>query len=217
MLSFGFPRVSQLMRALPNIITFSRIVVLALMVWLVYQHWIGASTLAFFCILYGAVSDFLDGYIARKYQLITNFGKIMDALVDKVMVLGSFILLIVIGLMGPTWLMSILVLLIAAREIGITVIRMIAARKGIVLAAESMGKRKTIWQITAICVFFAVPMFERDLAHLLGADLGLFAFYVWVNAMLYFALSTFLTLWSGAFYLKRYAFVFRADAGGVSA
>ncbi len=207
----------QLMRALPNIITFSRIVVLALMVWLVYQPWFGAATLAFFCILYGAISDFLDGYLARKYQLITNFGKIMDALVDKVMVLGSFILLIVVGLMGPAWLMSILVFLIAAREIGITVIRMIAARKGIVLAAETMGKRKTIWQITAVCVFFAVPMFERDLAEVLRADLSLFAFYVWVNAMLYFALSTFLTLWSGAFYLKRYAFVFRTDSRGAAA
>lgn len=194
--------------ALPNIITFSRIVVLATMIWLVFQTWPGAATLAFFCILYGAVSDFLDGYLARKYNLITNFGKIMDALVDKVMVLGSFVLLLVLGVLWPTSWMVVLVLLMAFREVGITMIRMVAVRKGIVLAADTSGKRKTIWQTTAVCVLFAVAMFERDLANLLNTDLTMFADYVWGNGMLYFLYSAYLTIWSGALYLKRYAFVF---------
>lgn len=198
--------------ALPNIITFSRIVVLGTMIWLVFQTWPGAATLAFFCILYGAISDFLDGYLARKYNLVTNFGKIMDALVDKVMVLGSFVLLLILGVLWPTFWMVILVALMALREVGITLIRMVAVRKGIVLAADTSGKRKTIWQTTAICVLFAVAMFERDLAHLLNADLTLFADYVWGNGMLYFLLSAYLTIWSGALYLKRYAFVFAGDS-----
>lgn len=204
---------SAMFSALPNLITFSRIVVLAAMIWLVFQSWPGAATLAFFCILYGAVSDFLDGYLARKYQLITNFGKIMDALVDKIMVLGSFLLLLILGILSPVWIMAVLVALMALREGGITLIRIVAARRGVVLAAESAGKRKTIWQITAICVLFAVPMFERDLAWLIGQPLYLFADYIWINGMLYFLLSAYLTIGSGLMYCRRYAFVFRREMG----
>lgn len=192
------------MRHLPNIITFSRIAVLLALLWLIGQQWTGAATLAFFCILYGSVSDFLDGHIARKYGYVTNFGNIMDALVDKVMTLGAFALLLWLGLMQPVALMFWIVLLIAVREIGITVMRMVAARKNIILAADKGGKRKTIWQVTAICVFFAVPMFKVDLARVLDADLTLFGNYIWLNAYIYFALAAFLTLSSGWSYARKY-------------
>lgn len=193
------------MRYVPNLITFSRIGVLAVLVWLVYQSWQGAATLAFFCILYGSVSDFLDGYIARKYNLITNFGKIMDATVDKVMTLGAFVLLIQpMELLVPMIPMVVVVALIAVREGGITVLRMLAARRNFVMAAEKSGKRKTIWQVTSICVLFAVPMFERDVAGWLGTDLSLFGLYVWINGMLFFALAAWLTIGSGFSYMAKY-------------
>jgi CDP-diacylglycerol--glycerol-3-phosphate 3-phosphatidyltransferase len=192
------------MRHLPNLITFSRIGVLIALVWLVLQEWTGAATLAFFCILYGSISDFLDGYIARKYNLITNFGKIMDATVDKVMTLGSFVLLVWLGLLPPIWLTIPIVALIALREIGITVLRMVAARKNFVMAAEKSGKWKTIWQVTGICVLFAVPMFEKDVSSWLGADLSLFALYVWINGYLFFLLCAWLTIGSGMKYLGKY-------------
>lgn len=195
------------MRQIPNIITFSRIGVLAALVWLVLQDWTGAATLAFFCILYGSVSDFLDGYIARKYGLITNFGKFMDATVDKVMTLGSFILLVWLGLLPPALLTAAIVGLMAAREIGITLLRIVAARRDIVLAAEKAGKRKTIWQVTAICVLFAVPMFERDVTAWLGADLSLFSLFVWINGYLYFLLAAWLTVGSGFHYLGRHGWL----------
>lgn len=196
------------MRHVPNLITFSRIGVLIALVWLILQDWTGASTLAFFCILYGSVSDFLDGYIARKYNLITNFGKFMDATVDKVMTLGSFALLIWMGLIVPPVLAIVVVSLIAVRELGITLLRVVAVRRNLVLAAERSGKWKTIWQITGICVFFAVPMFEQDFAQWLGVDLSLFSLYVWINAYLYFILASFLTLASGFQYLGKYGWVF---------
>lgn len=192
------------MRHLPNIITFSRIAVLMALVWLAFQTWTGAATLAFLCILYGAVSDFMDGYVARKYGLITNFGKIMDAVVDKVMTLGSFALLIQLGLLKPALWMSLVVGLIALREVGITILRIIAARRSIILEADRGGKRKTIWQITAICVLFAVPMFSRDAATLLGQDLTLFSTFIWINGYLYFALAAWLTIASGYSYARRY-------------
>jgi len=193
-----------MIRHLPNLITFSRIGVLMALLWLVLQDWRGAATLAFFCILYGSISDFLDGYIARKYNLITNFGKFLDATVDKVMTLGSFVLLIWMGLLPPVLLSAVLVLLIALREIGITVLRIVAARRHFVLAAETSGKRKTIWQVTGICVLFAVPMFERDVAAWMGEDLSLFSLYVWINGYLYFLLCAWLTVSSGWQYLSKY-------------
>lgn len=202
---------------LPNIITLSRVVVLALVAGLVGASWTGAATLVFFLLLYGAISDFVDGYLARKYGAISNFGKIMDALVDKVMVLGSLALLIWKGLLFPEWwdvilptwfgpraLAVTLVTLISVREIGITLMRLIAARKGIVLAAEKSGKRKAIWQITSICVLFAQPMFALDVEAWTGWDLSLWSDFVWVNGLLYFFLAAYLTIVSGAAYFGRY-------------
>lgn len=192
------------MRHLPNIITFSRVLVLICLVFLVLQEWRGAATLAFFCILYGSISDFLDGYIARKYDLITNFGKIFDALVDKVMTLGAFFLLVWMGLLPPVLLTGIIVLAMAVREVGITLMRIVAARRNVVLAAEKAGKRKTIWQVTGICVLFAVPMFGRDWQAWLGQDLSVFALYVWINGYIYFLLSAWLTIISGIQYFRKY-------------
>lgn len=191
-------------RQLPNIITFSRIAVLMALVWLVHQTWTGAATLAFFCILYGAISDFVDGYIARKYELVTDFGKIMDATVDKVMVLGAFVLILYLGLLEPKWIHAPLVVLIAARELGMTWMRAVAARKGVVLAAEKAGKRKTIWQTTAICVLLAVPMFERDVAAWTGWPMEMVALFVHLNGYIYFYYAAFLTITSGAMYLGKY-------------
>lgn len=193
------------MRQLPNIITFSRIIVLIILVWLVLQSWTGAASWAFFCILYGSISDFLDGYIARKYNYITNFGKIMDALVDKVMTLGAFVLLLWMGLIPPFWITVWIVIAMAAREVGITIMRMAAARRNVVLAAEKAGKRKTIWQVTAICVLFAVPMFERDWQAWFGWDLTTWIDYVWINGYIYFALAAWLTISSGVSYFGKYA------------
>ncbi len=192
------------MRHLPNIITFTRIIVLILLVWLVLQSWTGAASLAFFCILYGSISDFLDGYIARKYNFITNFGKIMDALVDKVMTLGAFALLLWMGLIPPFWPMLIVVVAIAVREVGITLMRFVAARRNVVLAAEKAGKRKTIWQVTGICVLFAVPMFERDWQAWFGWDLTTWIDYVWINGYIYFILAAWLTISSGLTYFGKY-------------
>lgn len=204
------------MRQLPNLITLSRIAVLVALVWLVFLEWTGAATLAFFCILYGSISDFVDGYIARRYGFITNFGKIMDALVDKIMTLGAFVLLMVTGILGPAWLAGPLVGLMALREIGITLMRMVAARRNVVLAADKAGKRKTIWQVTAICVLFAVPMVEKDWSSWLGSELALFGNYVYMNGVLYFALAAWLTIASGAHYVKAYGplvFSGNGDAG----
>lgn len=210
-----------MMRHLPNIITLSRLAFLAVIAILAYETWPGAATLVFLLSLAASVSDWLDGYVARKYGYITNFGKLMDALTDKVFVIGLFLVLLWRGMLGRgvMWLDDIGWAILAVtilRDIVITTIRMLAARKGVVLAADKMGKRKTIWQSTAICVLFAVPMFERDFAFLHLPQI--LAEFVWVNGVLYYLLGGVLTVLSGAMYFVSYLPHLRSgkDAGRVA-
>ena len=94
----------------------------------------------------GSITDWLDGMIARKYNLITNFGKLMDPLADKVLVAGAFVML-VSHQVFPAWILVI----ILGREFLVTGLRLVASAQGAVLAADVLGKWKTIFQIvTAI-------------------------------------------------------------------
>jgi CDP-diacylglycerol--glycerol-3-phosphate 3-phosphatidyltransferase len=204
------------MKHLPNIITLSRLVFMGVIAYLSFHTWPGAATLVFLLCLAASVSDWLDGYIARKYGFVTNFGKLMDAIADKFMVVGLFLVLIMSGLLdgGMGWLrMLAWAILIATvlRDLVITGIRMIAARKGVVLAADNIGKRKTIWQSTSICVLFFVPVVWRDLAFL---DLpAWFGEWIWLNGVLYYLLGGFLAMFSGVVYVIRYAPHLRPGAG----
>ena len=92
-----------------------------------------------------SLTDYFDGKIARRDNLITDFGKLMDPLADKILTGSAFIAFVGLDLM-PAWM----VIIIVARELAITGLRLLAASKNIVLAAERFGKHKTISQITAI-------------------------------------------------------------------
>lgn len=130
---------------LPNKLTISRfiftIVFLAVMFSRVPFH----QTIALVLFVAGGISDFLDGYIARRDKLITNFGILMDPLADKIMVCSAFIAFVGLNLM-PAWM----VVIVVARELAITGLRLLAVSKQVVLAAEGYGKHKTISQIVAI-------------------------------------------------------------------
>jgi CDP-diacylglycerol---glycerol-3-phosphate 3-phosphatidyltransferase len=196
------------MKHLPNIITLSRLVFLVIIAILAFKIWVGAATLVFFLCLAASISDWLDGFIARRCGYVTNFGKLMDAIADKVLVVGLFAVLLVRDMFGCgiLWLDTVGWWILGAtllRDLIITGMRMLAARKGIVLAADKMGKRKTIWQNTAICVLFAVPMFRYDMtfAHLPGW----FSDFIWVNGVLYYFLGGVLAIVSGVLYVTRYA------------
>src|ERR1051326_8780659 len=127
---------------LPNKLTVSRFILtiafLAVMFSPMPYH--ESIALALFCA--GGISDFLDGYIARRDKLITNFGILMDPLADKIMVCSAFI-----AFVGLNWIEAWMVVVIVARELAITGLRLLAASKSVVLAAEGYGKHKTISQI----------------------------------------------------------------------
>src|SRR6266404_1316752 len=130
---------------LPNKLTVARFVLtiafLAVMFSQVKYH----ETFALVLFVAGGVSDFLDGYFARKHRLVTNFGILMDPLADKIMVCSAFI-----AFVGLKWMPAWMVVVIVARELAITGLRLLAVSKNVVLAAEGYGKHKTISQIVAI-------------------------------------------------------------------
>lgn len=99
--------------------------------------------LGIFCI--ASFTDFLDGYLARKYHLITNFGKFMDPLADKLLVCAAMICLLALGRLGP-----VVVILIMSREFIISGFRLVAADQGVVIAAGYWGKGKTVCQMAMI-------------------------------------------------------------------
>lgn len=142
---------------LPNKITVSRIflIPLFLIVLTINFDWgeinIGNNTLPVtqlvgsIIFIFASLTDWLDGYIARKYNLITNMGKFLDPLADKLLVSAAFIMLIELQI-APAWI----IIVIISREFAITGFRLVASGEGVVLAASSMGKLKTVSQILAV-------------------------------------------------------------------
>ena len=130
---------------LPNKLTLSRLVLTVLFLGVMFSRFPYHETVALVLFILGGLTDLLDGQIARRYKLITNFGILMDPLADKILVCSAFI-----AFLGVQWVEAWMVVVVVARELAITGLRMLAASKNVVLAAERYGKHKTISQITAI-------------------------------------------------------------------
>jgi CDP-diacylglycerol--glycerol-3-phosphate 3-phosphatidyltransferase len=185
---------------LPNKLTVSRFALTAAFLIAFFSQRISyheTFALVFFCL--GGITDWMDGEIARRRKLITNFGILMDPLADKILVCSAFIAFVERGLI-EAWM----VVIIVARELAITGLRLLAASKNQVLAAEGLGKHKTISQITtiiSILVLLAHPQW--------GAFGKLFAFEVFDRPwVMWFAagakwFTVLLTIFSGAMYLWR--------------
>jgi CDP-diacylglycerol---glycerol-3-phosphate 3-phosphatidyltransferase len=192
---------------LPNSITMSRIPLMFVIVGLMYCDRAGAATLAFALFIAAAIGDWLDGYIARRRGQVTTFGKLMDALTDKIMVLG-----LVIGFVGKTKIPVSLALITLCREFLVTGMRMVAASKGVIVAADRGGKSKTLTQLIALGFLLAAPMVMRDWALVLPWDVGRFAALVYQTGVIIFVLGTVLAVWSGWRYLVQFKDVVLTDA-----
>jgi CDP-diacylglycerol--glycerol-3-phosphate 3-phosphatidyltransferase len=193
---------------LPNKLTLSRFVLTAAFVGAMVSEAPGHESLATGLFVAAGLTDLLDGVIARRRKAITNFGILMDPLADKVLVSAAFI-----SFVGRQWIPAWMAVVVVARELAITGLRLLAASKNLVLAAESAGKHKTTWQIIAIVSVLVVhsyprwgavprtvlgwPLFGREWSHLF-AELAL-----WV------AILT--TVYSGAVYLWRNRQVYLRD------
>ena len=142
---------------LPNMLTLLRLGLTALLVVSLSVQYQAHSAIALLVFLVASLTDYLDGVIARKWNLITDFGKLMDPLADKVLTASAFICLIPYEAL-PAWV----VIIIISREFLITGLRLLASSKGVILPAEKLGKHKTAWQMITI-VFFLALLALRDL------------------------------------------------------
>src|SRR5437868_2059479 len=136
---------------LPNKLTISRFVLTVAFLVVMFSRVRFHQTIALALFVAGGISDFLDDQIARRRKLITNFGILMDPLADKIMVCSAFIAFVQrLDEDGRNWIAAWMVVIVVARELAITGLRLLAASKQVVLAAERFGKDKTISQMVAI-------------------------------------------------------------------
>jgi CDP-diacylglycerol--glycerol-3-phosphate 3-phosphatidyltransferase len=160
----------------PNVLTVLRILLVPVIVVALLAETPNGDTLAAIVFAAAAITDGLDGYIARSRGSVTTFGKLMDPLADKLLIIAPLVLLV-----SSDRIAAWAAMVIIAREFAVTGLRMVAAEQGIVIAAGSLGKLKTILQIAAI---FALIAFESSP--------------LWVDALLYAAVVV--TVVSGADY-----------------
>lgn len=184
---------------LPNKITLTRIFMIPVFMavfFIDFPFHYGISAIVF---VVASCTDFLDGYIARSKGLVTNLGKFLDPIADKVLVATAMVLLLSLQPLFALFSVSktliyvtvvICVCIILARELIISAFRQIAAANGIVMAAEKLGKYKTVFQDVALFIL------------LLAVDLplNLATIFAWVGFGL-FSMATLLTVWSGVAYI----------------
>ena len=133
---------------LPNKLTIARVIAVP---FFIAAYMMELYLVAFVLFIAASFTDMLDGKIARKNNLVTNFGKIMDPLADKILVYSAFCLMI--PQMVPSWMLII----ILAREFTVAGMRTVAASEGIVIAAGLSGKIKTVLQMIAVPLLLLVP------------------------------------------------------------
>lgn len=137
---------------LPNKLTMARIIMVPIVMALMLT---GHNIWALIVFAIASITDFLDGYIARKYNLVSSFGKIMDPLADKLLAFGALICFIQVGVVS-VWAPMIII----AREFFVTSMRVVAVSKGKVIAASWWGKIKTNVQLFAI--IFALLIYNSE-------------------------------------------------------
>jgi CDP-diacylglycerol--glycerol-3-phosphate 3-phosphatidyltransferase len=194
---------------LPNKLTVSRFGLTVLFLWALFSPLRFNDTLALFFFLLAGATDFLDGRIARTRNLITNFGILMDPLADKIMTCSAFVAFVESTHMNPDAPVRVgawMVVIIVSRELAITGLRLLAASKNIVLAAERYGKHKTISQIITIIALLVVDACEEwpvALKNIFASWTPMFAeIMLWITVVLT-AASGLIYLWRNrALYLE---------------
>lgn len=185
---------------LPNKLSLLRIALIPCMVAVFYMSFIPYRFIISAVIFaIAAFTDFLDGYIARKYNLVTDLGKFLDPIADKILVLSAFVIMLTEPTMFYVYDLTIAkilggvgVTIIVAREMTVSVLRMLAATKNKVLAAEKVGKIKTFATDFAI-VFLLVAVSVK---------------FLFIPGLVLYLISVILTVYSGIFYILKNKDVF---------
>jgi CDP-diacylglycerol--glycerol-3-phosphate 3-phosphatidyltransferase len=178
---------SKTMQNLPNILTLCRIFVVPILVILLCFPNPLTRALATLLFVIASTTDYLDGYLARKYNVISTMGKLLDPMADKLLVMAVLIMLVPskVGAV-PAWI----VVVILSRDIMITSLRGVASARGVVIQAEELGKIKTVLQIFALTgLILHYPYFSIDF-HAGGM------YFLWASLIL--------SIWSGVSYFQKF-------------
>ena len=177
----------------PNKISTLRLLLIPVFAAVFYVGFTGHYIVAACVFALAAFTDFLDGYIARKYDLVTDLGKFLDSSADKVLVLAALVFILDANLFPVVILGGVMTALILAREIMISCLRMIAAAKRVVIAADKLGKIKTVLQDVALIILIVSGGFDLMWLSWAGA------------AML--GVSVVMAVVSGVHYVVKYRFI----------
>lgn len=174
---------------LPNRLTILRMVLTPFLVYFMLTEWRFSPLLSFIIFAAASITDFIDGKIARDRNLVTDFGKFLDPIADKIVVLSILICMITKGLCSP-----VVVVIVIFREFIVSSLRLLAATNSVVLAAEKSGKVKTAFQMISVTLVLALCSVQS----LFGAEIPVKTIsniLMWITAAL--------TLYSGVEYIVR--------------
>ncbi len=177
----------------PNALTVFRLLLVPVFIYLKFVDTWSAQWWALLVFCVAAATDQLDGKIARAYGLVTDFGRVVDPIADKALTLSAFIILSMQGVL-PWWF----TILVAIRELGITVMRAFFLRRGIVVSASQSGKIKTVLQVLAIFLLL-IPW---DYFYFLNPANRGWASVALMSALCVAGAALAATLWSGIAYVR---------------
>ncbi|MDF1543701.1 MAG: CDP-diacylglycerol--glycerol-3-phosphate 3-phosphatidyltransferase [bacterium] len=188
----------------PNKLTLLRIIIAPVFMYMliVDNFYLRLSSLALFII--AALTDLADGYYARKYGIVTGFGKFMDPLADKILVSSALIAFIALKFVSP-----LPVMLIIGREFSITGLRLLAAYRGVVISPTWWAKVKTLLQLTSVGIILAYINLIAILEYYQSPSLSFFQF----DYQFYFGIliwtTAVITFWTGVDYIIKYFFMIK--------
>lgn len=207
----------------PNKITLARILLIPVVVFFYLATFIPYGKLiAALVFVVACMTDFLDGYLARKNNQVTTLGKFFDSIADKVLIMAGMILVVAFPVAGseavikPQWLGLVFIIIMLAREFIISALRQLAAAKNIVLAADKGGKIKAAFQDVTISLylfyaFFVTEIYAKRAPVAADNALGVANAVIGIVLMIMLGISAVLTIWSGISYIVRNTKVFKDE------
>lgn len=191
---------------LPNLLTILRVIMtfVAVVLLCIDIRFFALTSFIIYCA--AGATDWFDGYLARKYNIVTTFGKFMDALSDKIMVVSMFMALFAFKLYSWFTVPALFCAIVSiTREFYVSGIRMLASKEGIVMAAETLGKYKAAFQMYSIGAILCAHSLDIDF----GAGNSLFFNFAFYSGIATLVISTALSILSGYSYGSRYSYLLK--------